>query len=164
MRTWYDRTGRSKNAVRTQLCLSLYLFEIFFSRCVHVCRRPCTFSGRRTVAVRSRMIAVRSDGGICVVLLHSRQTKHFLRNNSESLFICIISNAYFQTNGFFIECGALDGERASNTMWLENKRGWNGLLIEMDPSYYMQIRGKNRKSLSMNACLSPYQYPTKVNT
>ena len=26
------------------------IFWDFFSRCVHVCRRPCTFSGRRTVA------------------------------------------------------------------------------------------------------------------
>lgn len=64
--------------------------------------------------------------------------------------------------GFFVECGALDGERSSNTNWLEQKRGWNGLLIEMDPSYYLQIRGKNRKCFSINACLSPEPHPAIV--
>ena len=61
-----------------------------------------------------------------------------------------------QSGGFFIECGALDGERSSNTLWLETEKAWTGLLVEMDPSYYMQLRGKNRKSNSINACLSPH--------
>lgn len=65
-------------------------------------------------------------------------------------------------NGFFVECGALDGERSSNTIWMEQKQGWNGLLIEMDPSYYLQVRGKNRKCYSINACLSPESYPIKM--
>ncbi|KAK2162081.1 hypothetical protein LSH36_104g02046 [Paralvinella palmiformis] len=64
--------------------------------------------------------------------------------------------------GFFVECGALDGERSSNTIWLEQKQSWNGLLIEMDPSYYLQVRGKNRKCYSINACLSPEEYPIKM--
>ena len=67
-----------------------------------------------------------------------------------------------QKQGFFVECGALDGERSSNTIWLEQKQSWNGLLIEMDPSYYLQVRGKNRKCYSINACLSPEEYPIKV--
>ncbi|ELU08295.1 hypothetical protein CAPTEDRAFT_185305, partial [Capitella teleta] len=66
------------------------------------------------------------------------------------------------TAGFFLECGGLDGERSSNTLWLEQKRDWNGVLIEMDPSYYMQLRGKNRKCYSINACLSPNGYPDTV--
>jgi len=60
--------------------------------------------------------------------------------------------------GFFIECGGLDGERSSNTIYLEKELGWTGLLIEMDPHYYTQLLGKNRKSWSINACLSPYDY------
>ena len=57
--------------------------------------------------------------------------------------------------GFFVECGALDGERSSNTNFLESKFDWQGLLIEADPSYYTQLLGKNRKAWSINACLSP---------
>ncbi|ELT98097.1 hypothetical protein CAPTEDRAFT_207761 [Capitella teleta] len=68
-----------------------------------------------------------------------------------------------KTAGFFLECGGLDGERSSNTLWLEQKRDWNGVLIEMDPSYYMQLRGKNRKCYSINACLSPNGYPDTLS-
>ncbi len=62
-----------------------------------------------------------------------------------------------------MECGALDGERSSNSIYFEQRRGWTGLLIEMDPSWYKQIQGKNRKSYTINACISPYQHPTKVS-
>jgi len=65
-------------------------------------------------------------------------------------------------NGFFIECGALDGERSSNTLFLEHDRSWNGLLVEMDPYYYTQLLGKGRKSWSINACLSPFQYAIQL--
>jgi hypothetical protein len=65
-------------------------------------------------------------------------------------------------NGFFVECGALDGERSSNTIYLENKRGWTGLLVEMDPYFYTQLLGKNRRVWSINACLSPYDYVTTL--
>jgi len=57
-------------------------------------------------------------------------------------------------NGFFIECGGYDGETLSNTLWLEKQRGWTGLLVEMDPSFYTQIIGKRRHVWSANACLS----------
>jgi hypothetical protein len=35
--------------------------------------------------------------------------------------------------GFFVECGALDGETRSNTLTLERRHGWRGVLIEADP-------------------------------
>ena len=59
------------------------------------------------------------------------------------------------SGGFFIECGALDGERSSNTIYLEQMYGWTGLLIEADPYFYTQLMGKNRKAWSINTCLSP---------
>jgi len=62
-----------------------------------------------------------------------------------------------------VECGALDGERSSNTLFLERDRGWTGLLIEMDPYFYTQLLGKNRNVWSINACLSPYKYVTAVS-
>lgn len=34
--------------------------------------------------------------------------------------------------GFFVEFGAGDGEYLSNTLWLEQAKGWRGLLIEGD--------------------------------
>jgi hypothetical protein len=37
-----------------------------------------------------------------------------------------------QRDGFFIECGALNGEKGSNSLWLEKDLGWRGLLAEGD--------------------------------
>lgn len=62
-----------------------------------------------------------------------------------------------------MECGALDGETRSNTLIFERSRGWNGLLIEADPSNYALVKKKNRKAFTINACLSIYPYPVKVS-
>ena len=67
-----------------------------------------------------------------------------------SILACML----FQRDLFFVEAGGLDGERSSNTLWLEEKRGWSGLLVEVDPFLYTQLRGKARRSYSLNACLS----------
>ncbi|WP_282046149.1 FkbM family methyltransferase [Roseibium album] len=45
--------------------------------------------------------------------------------------------------GYFIELGANDGVSQSNTMLLEEKYGWRGLLIEAIPHKYFECR-KNR--------------------
>ena len=39
-------------------------------------------------------------------------------------------------NGFFIEAGAADSERESNSLLFEVKRGWSGLLVEPSPIMY----------------------------
>lgn len=41
-------------------------------------------------------------------------------------------------NGFFIEVGANDGFKQSNTYYLERFRGWTGILIEGIPQLYKQ--------------------------
>ena len=65
-------------------------------------------------------------------------------------------------NGFFIECGALDGrlfeqltsilnhvsfsgEKLSNTLVFELLHQWTGLLVEANPFAYSQLREKQRK-------------------
>ena len=39
----------------------------------------------------------------------------------------------FKRNGFFIEAGALNGEKGSNSLSFETDLGWSGLLAEGDP-------------------------------
>lgn len=63
---------------------------------------------------------------------------------------------------FFIECGALDGELRSNTLYLERVLGWEGLLIEADPDNFKELEWKRRKSWASNSCLSTKEYPTMV--
>ncbi|XP_069163177.1 uncharacterized protein [Procambarus clarkii] len=65
-------------------------------------------------------------------------------------------------NGFYVECGALDGEIRSNTLFFERKRGWNGLLIEADPKNFNQMVEKHRKAYMSPSCLAPTSHPTTV--
>jgi FkbM family methyltransferase len=53
--------------------------------------------------------------------------------------------------GFFVEVGAYDGVKDSNTLALEN-RGWEGLLIEGDPKRAAKC-ARNRASLTHNVCV-----------
>lgn len=61
--------------------------------------------------------------------------------------------------GFFVEAGALDGEKLSNTLWLEQKLGWSGLLIEPNPVNYRNLLAKHRKAWASHTCLSSQPYP-----
>ena len=54
-------------------------------------------------------------------------------------------------DGFFIEAGANDGVKFSNTLLLERSRGWRGLLIEPIPDLAAQCR-KNRPDCLVENC------------
>lgn len=45
--------------------------------------------------------------------------------------------------GFFVELGAGDGYHLSNTLWLEESKGWSGLLIEGDPRNVVKPRARS---------------------
>ncbi|KAF4522324.1 hypothetical protein B566_EDAN011325, partial [Ephemera danica] len=73
-----------------------------------------------------------------------RGTPYFLRNpqredpsaGQSKKVLELLQN---KTSGFFIECGALDGEFISNTLYMERKLGWTGLLVEADPKYLEMV-------------------------
>lgn len=44
-----------------------------------------------------------------------------------------VYNIFPREQGFFIEMGAYDGQSFSNSLWLEKKYNWTGLLIEANP-------------------------------
>ena len=48
-------------------------------------------------------------------------------------------------NGFFIEAGAYDGEKFSNTLFFELKQRWTGLLIEPNPDAFELLKKKVRQ-------------------
>jgi len=62
-------------------------------------------------------------------------------------------------NGFFVECGAYDGELYSNTVFFELKRNWTGLLLEVSQVHFQGILTRNRHTYSLNSCLSPIRAP-----
>ena len=50
-------------------------------------------------------------------------------------------------SGFFIEAGANDGVRQSNTYYLEKRLGWKGLLVEPVPRLAERCRKSRTKSI-----------------
>ncbi|MSU47626.1 MAG: FkbM family methyltransferase [Opitutus sp.] len=60
--------------------------------------------------------------------------------------------------GVFIEAGANDGVRQSNTYYFEMIRGWTGLLIEPVPELAAECR-KNRRSPVVEAALAAVDEP-----
>jgi len=74
----------------------------------------------------------------------------------------ILSILQNQRNGFFIEAGAANGERSSNSLHLELHFGWKGLLVEMDPYWYLMTIAKNRRAHTLNACISTTTSPVRL--
>lgn len=70
---------------------------------------------------------------------------------------------FVQTEGFFVECGAYDGQTMSNTLYLERTLDWSGLLIEASPPFFDQLSLRKRKAWTMPVCLSLTPYPTEVS-
>jgi FkbM family methyltransferase len=67
-----------------------------------------------------------------------------------------------KTSGFFIEIGAYDGIRFSNTYFFEKYRRWKGICVEPIKSRYDELV-KNRKSLNLNCCIASNNKPVKFS-
>ncbi|MRW83660.1 FkbM family methyltransferase [Pseudoduganella sp. FT26W] len=55
-------------------------------------------------------------------------------------------------DGFFLDTGAADGVRSSNTELLEREFGWRGLCIEPNTGFYDKLI-RARRCACLNACL-----------
>lgn len=54
--------------------------------------------------------------------------------------------------GFFLDSGASDGIRCSNTRQLEQHYGWTGICVEPDPVFFQQLT-RSRHCTCVNCCL-----------
>jgi hypothetical protein len=77
------------------------------------------------------------------------------------LFALLLKSCFFfgQTNGFFIECGAFDGLRYSNTFYIERQLNWTGLMIEAVPINFKLALEKKRNVTLVPACLNLINKP-----
>ncbi|WP_158289030.1 FkbM family methyltransferase [Rubrivivax albus] len=57
--------------------------------------------------------------------------------------------------GFFVEFGATDGVRLSNTWLLEQRHGWHGICIEPNPRSFARLQA-NRQCITSNLCIGPH--------
>ena len=63
-------------------------------------------------------------------------------------------------DGFFVECGANDGFRQSNTYYLERFRNWSGLLVEPVPELHARCRKLRPRSTCMQCALVAPDHPS----
>ncbi len=59
-----------------------------------------------------------------------------------------------QTEGFFVECGAADGETGSKTLYMERTLKWKRVLIEANRKYFTEVLSRKRNAYS--------QYPSAL--
>ena len=62
-----------------------------------------------------------------------------------------------EKQGFFIEAGAGGGELFSNSLFFEANHDWTGLLVEPNPDWWNELKGKNRNAWILPHCLSTEQ-------
>jgi FkbM family methyltransferase len=82
--------------------------------------------------------------------------EHYSQRNQSEFIDNLLKR---KRDGFYIECGAADGEGLSNTLFFEKSRNWNGLLIEANPHSFAAMLKKRRHAYMINACLSPTRKP-----
>ena len=65
-----------------------------------------------------------------------------------------INNSFFKNkkNGFFLEIGANDGIKLSNSFFFEKELFWKGICIEPMPDAFKKLQ-ENRKSENINCCI-----------
>ncbi|KAI9562639.1 hypothetical protein GHT06_010093 [Daphnia sinensis] len=75
----------------------------------------------------------------------------------------VLAHLHNQIGGFFVECGAFDGEYGSNSLFMERQLKWNGILIEPDRKSFDKLLSKRRHAWALAVCLSTEAFPTKVS-
>lgn len=72
---------------------------------------------------------------------------------------------YFQEKkeGIFVDIGAHDGIRFSNTYFFEKYRGWTGLCVEPGPKEFKNLCLNRPNSINVNACVSNYNGSSMYN-
>ena len=80
-------------------------------------------------------------------IFHLKHSKSQMRQD-----IHVLLNSDFKKNGYFVEIGATDGVKFSNTYLLERYMEWNGIVVEPSPQYSDVIR-KNRRCNIETKCV-----------
>ncbi|XP_065351621.1 protein Star-like [Cloeon dipterum] len=71
-----------------------------------------------------------------------------------NMSLIIYSLLKHKKNGFFVDCGAFDGEDASVSLTLEKDFNWNGLMVDAGPKQIQRLLLKGRKSWVAPTCMS----------
>jgi FkbM family methyltransferase len=64
----------------------------------------------------------------------------------------VLQRTGYKRSGFFVEFGATDGVRLSNTYLLETEFGWQGICAEPNPRMFAKLQ-KNRRCVVSETCI-----------
>lgn len=67
---------------------------------------------------------------------------------------CVLKLLNNMNGGYFIEAGGFDGESHSNTLFLEKRNHWTGIVIEPNPFLFKKIRQLHRNCSAVNVGIS----------
>ena len=74
----------------------------------------------------------------------------------------------WKKNGTFIEIGAGDGKFLSNSLFLEKKYNWKGILCEPNPNHWKSIKklrsAKPIKKIILNKCNKKIKFYINKNS
>ena len=87
-----------------------------------------------------------------IIKLNNLQDDQFASQEGEDRWI--VKNLKLPENGTFLDIGACYPITISNTYHFEKFKGWNGLAIEPDPTYY-KLFSEGRKCIVENVAIHP---------
>lgn len=89
-----------------------------------------------------------STGSLDLASLRARSTSQLGQD------LWVLERTGYKRNGFFVEFGATDGVRLSNTYLLETAFGWQGICAEPNPVMFARLSA-NRRCQVTTACVGP---------
>jgi FkbM family methyltransferase len=69
-----------------------------------------------------------------------------------ALLACLLQG---MKNGRYLEMGALDGQKFSNTLFLQEQMGWKGILIEADPTNFRNLAKRRPDDIKISTAICP---------
>lgn len=67
--------------------------------------------------------------------------------------LLVLARTNYKRGGYFVEFGATDGIKNSNTFLLENKFGWIGILVEPSPIWESNLRANRPNVIVSTKCV-----------
>ena len=114
---------------------------------------PSSYLRRRSTPIERKHVKLPSETDIS--LFHNLSASQ--NGEDKHYFETVLSKNLSSVHGVYLELGALNGKRYSNTFALEHAFGWTGVLIEPGPVNFNELIKNRPKNILLNlaVCSSP---------